>query len=300
MTVIETNNLTKSYGTRRGIENIDLSVRAGEIFGFLGPNGAGKSTAIRVLLGFLRPSSGSARILGHDCWMNSVAIRKQTGYVPGDVRLYSWLTICRALQIVAEIHNSDICQHGLELAEQFQLEPDVPVRTMSRGSRQKAALVLALAPRPQLVILDEPTSGLDPLMQNVLANYLQEMTQEGRTVFFSSHTLSEVETLCRKVAIIRDGSIVACERIETLRSQAPRVLRLTFDSAHAAKSAEFPNFVRLQKCHRNQCELHMDGPAAQVIAWAAQQPITDIDISPPSLEAVFRSYYRESAAVDAR
>ncbi len=296
MTAIEINSLTRFYGSRRGIQDVNLSVNAGEIFGFLGPNGAGKSTAIRVLLGFLKASSGTARILGHDCWRDSTIIRQQVGYVSGDVRLYPWLTLNRALQFVGEVRCADLRHYGMDLADRFRLEPDLPVRKMSRGNRQKVALVLALAHRPQLAILDEPTSGLDPLMQDALTECMKEMAEEGRTVFFSSHTLSEVETLCGKVAIIRDGTIVACEDIETLRSQAPRVVSITFDLAQSAQAAQWPDFVRLQSRHQNRCVLHMDGPAAELISWMAGQPITDIDISPPSLEAVFRRYYGGTVA----
>lgn len=294
MSVIEIDNLTKVYGSRRGIRNIGLSVKPGEIFGFLGPNGAGKSTTIRVLLGFLQASSGTARILGHDCWTDSNVVRKQVGYLSGDVRLYPWLTLQRALQFVGEVRKTDIRQHGMELAERFHLEPDLPVRKMSRGNRQKVAVVLALAHRPQLAILDEPTSGLDPLMQDALAVCMQEMVNEGRTVFFSSHTLSEVESLCKQVAIIRDGTIVASEEIENLRKQAPRVVRITFDSTQSAEAAEWPEFVRLHSHHQNCSVLHMDGPAAELIEWSVKQPITDIDISPPSLEAVFRRFYSDT------
>lgn len=295
MGVIEIDNLTKSYGSRRGIRNIGLSVKPGEIFGFLGPNGAGKSTTIRVLLGFLQASSGTARILGHDCRTDSTLVRKQVGYVSGDVRLYPWLTLKRALQFVGEVRKTDIRQHGMELADRFQLESDLPVRKMSRGNRQKVALVLALAHRPQLAILDEPTSGLDPLMQDALSDCMQEMANEGRTVFFSSHTLSEVESLCKQVAIIRDGTIVASEKIENLRKQAPRVVRITFDSTQSAEAVEWPEFVRLHSHYQNCSVLHMDGPAAELIEWSARQPITDIDISPPSLEAVFRQFYSDTS-----
>lgn len=294
MSVIEIDNLTKAYGSRRGIRNIGLSVKPGEIFGFLGPNGAGKSTTIRVLLGFLQASSGTAKILGHDCWTDSTVVRKQVGYVSGDVRLYPWLTLERALQFVGEVRKTDIRRHGMELAERFHLEPDLPVRKMSRGNRQKVAVVLALAHRPQLAILDEPTSGLDPLMQDALAVCMQEMANEGRTVFFSSHTLSEVESLCKQVAIIRDGTIVASEAIENLRKQAPRVVRITFDSIQSAEAVKWPDFVRLHSHHDKHSVLHMDGPAAELIEWSVKQPITDIDISPPSLEAVFRKFYSDT------
>lgn len=295
MSVIETDSLTMSYGARRGIRDVSLSVNPGEIFGFLGPNGAGKSTTIRLLCGFLKASSGSARILNHDCWQDSTTVRQQIGYVSGDVRLYPWLTLNRALQFVGEVRQTDIQTYGRELAQRFRLEPDLLVRKMSRGNRQKVALVLALAHRPQLAILDEPTSGLDPLMQDVLTECLREMAEDGRTVFFSSHTLSEVEALCARVAIVREGSIVACEDIEQLRRRAPRVAHVTFDSEESARTAEWPDFVRFQNRFGNVCHLHMDGTATRLAAWAAQQPIADLDISPPSLEAVFRRYYSDSA-----
>lgn len=295
MSLIETHNLTKSYGGRRGISDIDLSVEPGEVFGFLGPNGAGKSTTIRVLLGFLRQSQGTARIFGHDCWKEGTAVRREVGYVAGDVRLYPWLTLRRALRFVGQVRNTDLHHSGLELAERFRLEPDLPVRKMSRGNRQKVALVLALAHRPRLVILDEPTSGLDPLMQDALMDCLREMAADGRTVFFSSHTLSEVEAICRRVSIIRDGRIVACEELQTLRSRAPRLVTLTFDSEETASNAAWPTFVRPQRRDGVRCILHMDGPAADLMAWAATQPICDIDVSPPNLEVVFRRFYNEAA-----
>ncbi len=300
MTVITIEQLTRSYGARRGICDVSLSVNAGEIFGFLGPNGAGKSTTIRVLTGFLKASAGTARVLKHDCWRDSTLVRQQIGYVSGDVRLYPWLTLRRGLQLVGEIRQMDLSRYGMELAERFRLEPNLPVRKMSRGNRQKTALVLALAHRPQLAILDEPTSGLDPLIQDVLAETLREMADEGRTVFFSSHTLSEVEALCSRVAIVRDGSIAVCESLGDLRRRAPRVIHATFDSEASARTVVWPDFVRLQEQRNNRCCLHMDGSAAELVVWAAQQPIVDLDISPPSLEAMFRRYYNGANTGDVR
>jgi len=293
MSAIETQHLTKSYGARRGIRDIELSVNPGEIFGFLGPNGAGKSTTIRVLLGFLKASSGSATILGHDCWKDSTHARQVIGYVSGDIRLYPWLTLDRALKFVGLVRKTDIRPFGLELAERFQLERHVPVGRMSKGNRQKLGLILALAHRPQVAILDEPTSGLDPLMQDVLGECLREMADEGRTVFFSSHTLSEVETLCKRIAIVRDGSIVACEDLDTLRNQAPRIVRITFESAIAASSVQWPDFVRLQQHRKAVCELQINGSAVKFISWAAGQPIVDISVSRPNLETVFRKFYED-------
>jgi ABC-2 type transport system ATP-binding protein len=291
MTAIETNNLTKSYGSRRGVVDVSLKVEPGEIFGFLGPNGAGKSTTIRMLMGFLKATSGTCNLLGKDCWTDSHVIKQDVGYVAGDVRLYPWLTAAKAFRIIGDIRGSDISKRGMELAERFKLEPDLAVRKMSRGNRQKVALVLALAHDPKLVVLDEPTSGLDPLMQDTLAECLREMAIAGNTVFFSSHTLSEVEVLCDRIAIVRDGAIVVDDRIQNLKSVAPRSVTLTFESEAAASEVTWPDFVRFKRQYRNECFLEIDGPATAVTQWANAQAVVDISISPPSLEALFRGYY---------
>ena len=298
MAAIQTDQLTKSYGKRRGIQDICLTVNPGEILGFLGPNGSGKSTFIRVLMGFLRPTSGTAKILGRDCWRDSSTVRLEIGYVPGDVRLYPWLTLQRALQFVGKIRGTDLRQPGHDLADRFRVEPDLPVRKMSRGNRQKVALVLALVHRPQLVIMDEPASGLDPLMQDTLADCLREMSSDGRTVLFSSHTLSEVESLCNRVAIVRDGIIVASESLAVLRSRAPRTVTVTFDSPQAAAATRWPDFVSLVQTVDSVCRLQLNGAATQLIRWAVTQPVVDMEISAPSLEGVFRGYYGGNATID--
>ena len=293
MSVILTDALTKSYGARRGISRVSLSIEDGVIYGFLGPNGAGKSTTIRCLLGFLRAGSGSATILGKDCWSSSHEIKADLGYVAGDVRLYPWLTARKAFRIVGQIRGRDVTRNGNALSERFRLEPDLAVRKMSRGNRQKLALVLALAHRPRIVILDEPTSGLDPLIQDVLAECLREMSAEGSTVFFSSHTISEVENLCDRVAILRHGEIVVDERIARLKEQSPRTVALSMQEG-ALDAIQWPDFVQVQRRFRNECELQIDGPAVEFARWAAAQPIDDLTIGPPSLEALFRDYYRDN------
>ncbi|APZ96852.1 ABC transporter ATP-binding protein [Fuerstiella marisgermanici] len=299
MSVLVTHSLCKSYGARRGVNDINLTVDHGEIFGFLGPNGAGKSTTIRLLMGFLKPSSGTATIFGKDCWTDSESVKRDLGYVAGDVRLYPWLTARRAFRIVGEIRHQDLFEEGLKLAERFRLEPDLPVRKMSRGNRQKLALVMALAHRPKLVILDEPTSGLDPLMQDTLADCLKEMASEGRTIFFSSHTLSEVESLCDRIAIVRDGRIVADEKLATMKQRAPRSVILTFATDEAATLCETPEFLHKQKQTANQIHLQLHGPAIELTNWAATQTITDISIGPPNLESLFRRYYQTDEAAAA-
>lgn len=294
MLAIETHQLTKGYGSRRGVDEVSLSVGAGEIFGFLGPNGAGKSTAIRLLLGFLKASSGSAEIFGQDCWSDTATIKRDVGYVAGDVRLYPWLTARRAFQIVGEVRDQNVQSHGLQLAERFQLEPDLPVRKMSRGNRQKVALVLALAHRPRLIILDEPTSGLDPLMQDTLADCLRELANEGHTVFFSSHTLNEVESLCDRVAVVKGGRIVADEALAAMKSRAPRAVTITFAKENTAASVQVPEFATLLRRSGNDVHLQLTGSAADLTHWASALPITDLSIGQPSLETLFREFYDTS------
>jgi ABC-2 type transport system ATP-binding protein len=291
MSIIATQQLSKRYGRRMGLDAADLHVGEGEIFGFLGANGAGKTTAIRLLLGFLRPSHGRATIFGLDCWRDSARIKSDVGYLPGDLRLYPWLTAQRALRIVGRVRGLDLRAAGAELAKRFQLETDLRVRRMSRGTRQKLGLIMALVHKPRLLVLDEPTSGLDPVMQGILASYLRELASAGHTVFFSSHTLREVETLCDRVAVVRQGRVIADETLQALRSRARRTVELVFADEAAATGAAMPEFlhVRHREGHRVHCEL--EGPAAPLVRWAAQQPLTDVTISPPDLETLFRKFY---------
>ena len=313
MQVIETRQLCRGYGSRRGITNIDLTISAGEIFGFLGPNGAGKSTTIRVLMGLLRAGSGVAQIFGRDCWSEGTEIRREVGYVAGDVRLYPWLTTRRALSMLSKIHRRCLNQKGFELAERFRLEPDLPVRKMSRGNRQKVALVLALAHEPKLAILDEPTSGLDPLMQDTLMSCLREMAASGRTVMFSSHTLSEVESLCDRIAIVRDGRIVEDSTVSRLKAQAPRQIVVTLRNGQDHRNLNWPDSVVVKSVPETSpqhiiaestselgvirepiCMLELIGSSVSFMSWAAAQGFADIMIGPPSLEVLFRKYYETS------
>jgi len=313
MSVIVAKDLCRTYGSRRGISDVNLTINAGEIFGFLGPNGAGKSTTIRVLMGLLRASSGTARIFGQDCWSDGSTIRQDVGYVAGDVRLYSWLTTRRGLSMISKIHGRDLLPYGLRLAERFRLEPDLVVRKMSRGNRQKVALVLALAHSPRLVILDEPTSGLDPLMQDTLMMCLREVASEGRTVMFSSHTLSEVETLCDRIAIVRDGQIVEDSKLIALKAQAPRQIVITLDEQQRVSDLKWPSGVDVKyepslkpeqysstiallvppSLRDRTCVLELLGTSAPFMQWAAGQNFADVVIGSPALEVLFRRYYQE-------
>ena len=292
MNVVNMERLSLWYGKRVGIETVDLQVAEGEIFGFLGPNGAGKTTTIRVLLGLLRPSSGTATILGLDCWRQSHRIKRQIGYLPGDLRLYPWFTAESALRIIGRIRGQDLAPFGGLLTERFLLDPTLVVRKMSRGTRQKLGIVLALAHRPQLVVLDEPTSGLDPLMRDELARCLRELAAQGHTVFFSSHSLSEVEQLCDRVAVVREGRIAANEPVDSLRRQAHRAVSLRFRDALSANNVAVPAFLGVVERTGTTWQCDLVGGTPELVRWAAEQPIDDMTIGPPSLERLFRQFYQ--------
>lgn len=289
--MISIENLTRRYGSRRGVESINLAVNEGAIFGFLGPNGAGKTTAIRVLMGFLRPHAGRAQVLQQDCWSHSPRIKRDVGYLPGDLRLYPWMTLRSAQRIAGSVRGQDLAADGLALAECFSLDPDLLVRRMSRGTRQKLGIILALAHKPKLLILDEPTSGLDPLMQDELARILRERAAAGATVFFSSHTLGEVEHLCDRVAIVRAGRIVADESIQSLRSRAQRTVSLLFKNADQAAAAPVPAMLKVLERSGRLWRAELRGPARPLLEWCLGQPLDDVTIGPPDLESIFRSFY---------
>ena len=291
MSMLRTTKLTHQYGRRRGIRDVDIEVGPGEIFGFLGPNGAGKSTTIRLLMGFLQPHQGRAEIAGLDCWRQSARVKQQVGYLPGDLRLYPWLTLQSGAKLVSRVRGTDIRPRAAELAKRFELEPNLASGKMSRGTRQKLGLVLAMAHRPKLLILDEPTSGLDPLMQAELAMLLREAAAEGCTVFFSSHTLSEVDSLCDRVAIIRQGSLVADDSLATLRAQAPRIVELTYDRGTDVQSVELPPLLKRLETRGHTLVCELNGPAPPLVEWASHQGLSDIGIGPPDLERLFHSLY---------
>ena len=291
MAAIETHELTRRYGSRRGIERVSLTVPEGSLFGFLGPNGAGKTTTIRVLLGFLRPSQGQARVFGRDAWRDSATIKSDVGYLPGDLRLYPWMNGELALRIFGGVRGRDLMREGRELAERFALDLRVRVRNMSRGMRQKLGLILALAPRPKLLILDEPTASVDPLMQGLLRAHLRALASTGHTVFFSSHSLGEVEQLCDRVAIVRDGLVVADESLEALRRRAGHEVTIRWRDSSATRALHPPPFLHFLEGDESRWHAMLDGPVDELIRWLAPQAIEDLTIGRPDLETLFRRYY---------
>ncbi|MFQ5489892.1 MAG: ABC transporter ATP-binding protein [Phycisphaerae bacterium] len=290
LSIISITNLTKRYGRRVGVNHLTLHVPAGQVFGFLGPNGAGKTTTIRVLLGLLRPSMGRAQVLGLDCWSSSHRIKADLGYLPGDLRLYSWLNLHRALTIASQVRHCDLSAAGHQLAELFDLEPDLRVRSMSRGNRQKLGLILALVHRPKILVLDEPTSGLDPIMQERLKHHLRGLAAEGHSIFFSSHSLAEVQHICDRVAILRRGTLVADESLEALRARAGRQVTLTWaDCAGPAKPS--PDFLEVFEEEATTWHCTLTGKVPDLLSWLADKPVADLTLGQPDLETLFRRYY---------
>lgn len=291
---IFTQRLTKSYGPREVLHPLDLIVPRGSLFGFLGPNGAGKTTAIRILLGLLRASSGSAQILGRDAWRDGSTLRAEVGYLPGDVRFYNHMSGRRTLQFFAAARGGRGADRIDPLAERLGLELDKRVRRYSRGMKQKLGLIQALMHEPRVLILDEPTTSLDPLVRLTLYEELRRAAAAGRTVLFSSHTLSEVEELCDHVAILRDGLLVAQERIEVLRCRALRHVQVRF--AVAPDVLEPPPELRVQRRDAAYLAGAWSGPVEPLVRWLAQQQVDDVAIGPPELEDLFLTYYQDVAA----
>jgi ABC-2 type transport system ATP-binding protein len=297
VSLIEIENLTRGYGRRRGVDNVSLAVAEGELFGFLGPNGAGKTTTIRVLLGFLRPSGGSARIFGFDCWRDGRAIRRDVGYIPGDLRLPAWMNGSAALSIFGAVRGCDLTRAGGELAETFDLDLRVKVRDMSRGMRQKLGLILALAHAPRLLILDEPTSALDPLMQRVLQDLLRRRAAAGNTVFFSSHSLGEVEQLCDRVAIVRDGILVADDSLAELRDRAGHDVMIRWNDEGSAPGIDPPGFLTVTRRQGAVWHGTLEGPAHRLVDFLAGKGVAELNIGPPDLESLFARFYQHGEEV---
>jgi ABC-2 type transport system ATP-binding protein len=290
MSLVITEGLTKHYGRRVGVEGLDLRLPEGVVCGFLGPNGAGKSTTLRLLLGFLRPTAGRASIFGLDCWRQSRRIKADLGYLPDDLRLYPYLTARRALDLFGRMRRRDLRASGSAIAEELLLDLDVKVRSMSRGMRQKLGLVLALAHQPRMLILDEPTTGLDPVIQDRLRRRLQDMALRGHTILFSSHTLGEVERLCERIVILREGKVVADETLAELRAAACREVLVRWKAEGAAATPAPPCLKVLQRRGTVwQCQLV--GPVDELVRWLQGRPLEDLVIGRPDMESLFRRHY---------
>lgn len=302
---IATKGLTKYYGRVAGILGLDLEVRPGELFGFLGPNGAGKSTTIQLLMGFLRPTVGSARVLGSDPWAEGTRVRSEIGFVPDAPALYENLTGKQVLDYLGGLQGKPAIKRNAVL-ERLQLpERDLarPVRGYSRGMRQKLALAQALQHDPQLLILDEPTEGLDPLMQQALFSLLRDLKANGRTIFMSSHILTDVERLCDRVGIVREGRLVALEGVETLRRKQVRHMQVTlapmaFEQGPTAPDP-FAGVPGVLSAERNGAAWHlkMQGEVRPILQVLAGLPVEDLVYEPAHLEDAFLEFYEGEGVV---
>ena len=286
MNAIQLSNLTKYYGKPRGILNLNLDVKEGEFFGFIGPNGAGKSTTIRTLLGLITPSSGQAKIFDETIRKRNPQIRSHIGYLPSEAVFYRGMKVKDLLKLSADLHHKNCSAEREILCRRLQLDVNRKVDELSFGNRKKVAIVSALQHQPKLLILDEPTSGLDPLMQREFFHIIRERNEQGATVFLSSHVLSEIQRNCTRAAIIREGRIIACDRVEALsKTNAKRI------SVQGQVSLDSLEEIRDLKENDGVSSFLYGGDIHRLLETLSAGTITDLSISDPDLDEIFLHYY---------
>ncbi|MGN0561558.1 MAG: ATP-binding cassette domain-containing protein [Candidatus Fimenecus sp.] len=291
MYAVEAVNLTKYYGNAKGIENLNLTVTEGEFFGFIGPNGAGKSTTIRTLLGLLQKSGGEGKIFGKDIVTQKNEILKEVGYLPAEAVFYRNMRVKDILKLSANLRRTDCTREASELCERLNLDPAKKVDELSFGNRKKVGIICALLHKPRLCILDEPTSGLDPFMQREFFEILKERHKAGATVFLSSHILSEVQHNCTRAAVIRGGSIIACDSVEALSKTNAKRVRVQ----GAVDISTLPDTRDIQQSDSGISFLY-GGDINLLLQTLAQQSVRDLSIDEPDLEEIFMHYYADGGA----
>jgi ABC-2 type transport system ATP-binding protein len=289
--LLRTEHLTKDYGRIRALDRLTLEVAPGEVFGLLGPNGSGKSTALRLLLGFLRPTAGAAWIDGHDCWHDSVAARRCVSYLPGELRLYENMTGRQLFRFLSRLRGRPDRGELERLAARFDIDLDRPIAHLSSGMKRKVALLQVLVPHAPLLILDEPTDTLDPTMRDELLGQLRRARDQGQAVLFSSHVLTEVEQVCDRVGILQNGRLVHLQALADLREV--RRLRVAFDGP----TPDPPAFAGLRRQERNDGMLLLEyaGPLPPVLEWLARQAVRDLKVEPLGLAAIYHRYHGTEA-----
>lgn len=289
MNVIEIKNLTKKYGNARGVSDINLDVKEGEIFGFIGPNGAGKSTTIRTILGLIRPTSGSALIFGKNCAQNP-EVRREVGYLPSEVFYYDNMRVIDLLKYSASFYRKDCTKRINELADAMNLDLKKKIDDLSFGNRKKVGIVQGLLHEPKLIILDEPTSGLDPLMQKKFFELISEENKKGAAVFFSSHILSEVQKMCDRVAFIKDGKIIKLEKMSELNKNSYKKIKV---EAKTDLTSVFSNLAGVSKFEQNggEASFLFKGDLNSIIKSLSEIEVKNLSITEPDLEEIFMHYY---------
>jgi len=289
MNIIETHDLTKYYGKSKGIEDVNITVKQGEIYGFIGPNGAGKSTTIRTLLGLIFPTRGSAKIFGKDCIEKGHEVRRSIGYLPSEIFYYDRMKVRDLLNYSASFFEGDYTNRINELSEAMELDLNRKIEDLSYGNKKKVGIVQGLLHKPKLIMLDEPTGGLDPLMQKQFFNLIREENRQGATIFFSSHILSEVQQLCHRVAIIKDGSIIQVEDITTLQKNNYKKIMIKGENL-SKRPFDLKGITNLT-LDNNTLKFFFVGDINQVKEKLQPYKIEDLLIEDPTLEEIFMHYY---------
>ena len=285
--IIEIEHLTKFYGKNRGVNDLSLSVNEGEVFGFIGPNGAGKSTTIRAMLGLIAPTSGSVKLFGQSVRRGDASALREVGYMPAEAAFYRGMRVSEVISLSAKLRRVDCAAEARRLCDRLQLDVRRRVEELSLGNRKKVSIVCALQHKPALCLLDEPTSGLDPLIQEAFFDLLEERHAAGGTIFLSSHVLGEVQRHCQRAGVIREGQLIACDRVENLsRTRARRV------TLHGVNSLALPGMRDVQTEKRSLRFLY-DGDMAALISALQGLPVDDMTISEPPLEEIFLHFYEE-------
>ena len=288
MSLLVAQNLTKDYGSFRALDGLNLTLAPGEVFGLLGPTGSGKSTALRMLLGFLRPTLGTATVGGFDCWNDSIEARRRIAYLPGELRLYETMTGRKLVTFLAKLRGDTPGPQVEALAKKLDIDIDRPLTHMSSGMKRKVALLTVLVPKVPLIILDEPTNTLDPTMRDELLEQLKEAKGRGQTVLFSSHVLQEVEAVCDRVGILRRGKLVHLQELAELRDGRSVTAKFT-GPAPATGPDDEP--LSPEAVANGELSLIYRGPLPALLSWLAKQPLTDLKVEPRGLGPIYRKVH---------
>ena len=288
--VIEIRQLTKDYGNNRGIFDVSLSVKKGEVFGFLGPNGAGKSTTIRHLMGFIQADQGSCQINGLDCLRDHARIQQALGYLPGEIAFMDDMTGLEFIKFMAKMKGMTDLTKAYELMERFELNPQGKIKKMSKGMKQKIGIICAFMHDPELLILDEPSSGLDPLMQNRFIELVLEEKQRGKTIFMSSHIFEEIERTCDRTAMIKDGRLISIEELQTLKASKHKTYQITFATEELAEQFMNEGF-ECEQVESTVVKVLPRNNLNYLLATLSRYDIVDLDITKLTLEELFLHFY---------